>query len=93
MTASELIKDWFKEMKLSSHYTINQYDMIECQKNHTSGVNRIRIIEDSVYCWQISNGNFNKIIVNIADPDFFEKLLTLLEKQCIDRRKKVYRQL
>lgn len=96
MSVSDLINAWFKENKLSSHYEINDLDMIECKQYHCSGINRIRIIDDTIYYWNIKHGEFQKVIVNIADPDFFDKLLAVLHEQCANRRKieaKKYKQL
>lgn len=93
MTVADLIKTWFKENKLSSHYEINEFDMIECKQYHCSGINRLRVVDDTVYYWIIKRGEFHKLTLNAADPDFFAKLMAVLYEQCANRRKKVYRQL
>lgn len=93
MTVADLIKTWLKENKLNSHYEINNLDMIECKHYHCSGINRLRVVDDMVYYWVRKHGEFHKQTLNAADPDFFEKLLTLLLEQCSNRRRKVFRQL
>jgi hypothetical protein len=87
METNDLIKAWLKENKLSSHYKVNDLSsMIECQYYHSSGINRIRIVDDTAYYWSPKHGEFNKVVLNIADPDFFDKLLTILCEQCANRR-------
>lgn len=88
----EIIRAWLKEAKLSDHYEVDRY-MIECKFYHSWGVNRIRIVEQAVYYWAYSRNGFNKVVLEMADPAFFEKLSTVLTNHCANRKKKVYRQL
>lgn len=92
MKISDFISTWLKDNKLNNHYIVND-GMIECQEYHSGGVNRVRIMDDGIYYWKLSNSEFNKITLNIADPDFFEKLEAVLYNHCTDRRRKIYRQL
>ena len=92
MHVSDLIQTWLKEKKLANHYDVNN-GMIECLYYHSRGVNRIRIIADGVYYWKITGGEFHKMIINIADPDFFEKLEMVLQSHCGDPKRKTFRQL